>query len=1006
MLGLLTACTYDQQDFINRLSELEERVSVLEQAQKDGDVITAVTEIREDGVLVGYRIEFRKASSIDVFFGRDGHDGQNGQDGKDGDSLFKSVTVTDKEVTFVMTSGQTFVIKRAAALTISFDSADLVVMETNATRNIKYTISSEFDDITIEALGSGDIKAKVVKSGSKTGAIQVKTGAVIDEYSKVVVLVTNGSQAIMRTLIFEEQAIYVEENTTKEVGQSGGSVELEFFTNMTCHAEIPEAAADWISVESGTKAVGAKHITLNVKSNSKGARSATVTVKNEEDAIVLMYNIYQSPNKNYQLTLERNALISIYNKTNGDNWHDAYGVGRDVRKNWCSSQPISSWFGVETQKGTGFVTSLNLQAMSLQGAIPEEFGVFSELKYLLLDNNLFAGNIPESFVNLRKLEKLSLMDCHLSGEIPSFLGSLTHLKELWLHNNYFSGSIPVSLTNLKELVDLRLVGNLLSGCIDDAFYSWPIWKSSWGWSIEDNLFSFEDICIPAPNFSIVTVDGKHVDSSELYAGHKYTILLQCEEPSYYTYFPEWLNELRDIQTEFGDEVAILCWIQWNKSLGITSETEAKAFFERNSFPGDCFFWDNHDYSLITGKTDGFYNSFGAVQCYPSYYTPSLTLVDKTGRVVLTDMFDKSMNPASRNERKLTKWLRGESDPLVPERYRSSDYSKDGTVKCLQAGISGGPNLIILGDGFTDRLIEQFENSAMSAVNAFFLEEPFASYKGKYNVYLVDAVSDNEEFEAGCKTAFSCTFGDGTLIQGNNKKCISYALKAVGDNEIDKSVIVVLVNKDKYAGTCYMYGGWYGGQTGEGVSVAYCPVVSDLFVFNGLISHEAGGHGFAKLGDEYAGTLCDAVYDDFEFRSKYGWWKNIDNTGDPAKVKWAQFISDERYAAEKIGCYEGAFTFNTGFWRPTENSIMNTNTDGFNAPSRQAIWYRINKLSNGDNWDGTYEDFVTYDQVNRSQSSIHRRQEQARRRLIEKPLPPLAPPVVLDYSWRDEMNRNQ
>ncbi len=44
--------------------------------------------------------------------------------------------------------------------------------------------------------------------------------------------------------------------------------------------------------------------------------------------------------------------------------------------------------------------------------------------------------------------------------------------------------------------------------------------------------------------------------------------------------------------------------------------------------------------------------------------------------------------------------------------------------------------------------------------------------------------------------------------------------------------------------------------------------------------------------------------------------------------------------------------------------MKNNKGGFNAPSREAIWYRIHKLAYGDEWEYDYEDFVEYDEVNR------------------------------------------
>ena len=41
------------------------------------------------------------------------------------------------------------------------------------------------------------------------------------------------------------------------------------------------------------------------------------------------------------------------------------------------------------------------------------------------------------------------------------------------------------------------------------------------------------------------------------------------------------------------------------------------------------------------------------------------------------------------------------------------------------------------------------------------------------------------------------------------------------------------------------------------------------------------------------------------QATYGWWKNVDFKIDPSQVKWSQFIYDNRYANENIGCYEGA-----------------------------------------------------------------------------------------------------
>lgn len=276
-------------------------------------------------------------------------------------------------------------------------------------------------------------------------------------------------------------------------------------------------------------------------------------------------------------------------------------------------------------------------------------------------------------------------------------------------------------------------------------------------------------------------------------------------------------------------------------------------------------------------------------------------------------------------------------------------------------------------------------------------------KDRFNVYTVNVVSATEGYEHSGQ-ALGTGHGDGTYVYGNDSKVIEYAKKAVSEEQLDDAVIIVMMNEDAFAGTCVMYNK-KSGNYGRGLSIAYFPTNSDTDTFNGLVTHEAGGHGFAKLADEYAyenlGTVPESEITSVQEMAQYGWWKNVDFTSDPAQVKWSPFISDERYSSENIGCYEGGLTYWTGVWRPTENSIMRYNTGGFNAPSRYAIWYRINKLAYGEDWNGTYEDFVSFDQSHHQATASTK---SVTRNYVEKQLPPLAPPVVVNKDWRELLSK--
>ena len=339
-------------------------------------------------------------------------------------------------------------------------------------------------------------------------------------------------------------------------------------------------------------------------------------------------------------------------------------------------------------------------------------------------------------------------------------------------------------------------------------------------------------------------------------------------------------------------------------------------------------------------------------------------------------------------------------------YVSTDYSSDGVVKALQtATVGNGIDIVLMGDAYSDRQIADgsYEADMEYMYDNLFTWEPFKTHKDMFNVYYVNVVSATEGYD-NAGAALGGYFGDGTLVGGNDNKCFSYALNVITEDEMDEALIIVAMNSDAYAGTCYMY---YPesvtGTYGSGPAVAYFPKGGDQTTFAQLLHHEANGHGFAKLADEYAYEDMGEVTGDYVSeiqtqQNNWGWWKNVDFTDDPDQVRWSYLLGDDRYANEGLGVFEGGLTYWSGVWRPTENSIMRYNSGGFNAPSREAIYYRIHKLAYGDNWEYDYEDFVEYDAVNRLSSASA--PQRSRRNYVERQFEPTVPPVVLNRSWRD------
>lgn len=299
---------------------------------------------------------------------------------------------------------------------------------------------------------------------------------------------------------------------------------------------------------------------------------------------------------------------------------------------------------------------------------------------------------------------------------------------------------------------------------------------------------------------------------------------------------------------------------------------------------------------------------------------------------------------------------------------STDYSADKTVRILQRATQGnGLPIVLMGDGFLDTDIANgtYDEVMNKAMENLFTEEPLKSLQSYFNVYSVTAVSRSNKFD-GYNTAFQCQMEGGmsTLITGNDENVIDY-IQCVEGIDVSETLAVVVLNSPLYAGTTYF--GYYSENQVTELAIAYCPIIYNLEndSFRQVLVHEAVGHGFAKLEDEYSyeenGKMPSDEINDVKMLQSYGWAQNVDFTQDENTILWSSFLNDSRYSSEGIGIYEGACTYMSGVYRPTEDSMMNTNTCGFNAPSRKAIYDMV--MRRGENRETTYEEFADFDSRN-------------------------------------------
>ncbi len=153
---------------------------------------------------------------------------------------------------------------------------------------------------------------------------------------------------------------------------------------------------------------------------------------------------------------ERDALIAIYQSTDGAHWTNNSG--------WLGDPGTEcSWYGVQCTGMSETVANLRLEGNNLNGTIPPAIGNLSNLKLLSLWRNHLLGTVPSSIGNLLNLTHLILSENEITGSIPKELGNLRNLYQLWMSGNRLSGEIPPDLGNLTGLAYLDLSNNPLGG---------------------------------------------------------------------------------------------------------------------------------------------------------------------------------------------------------------------------------------------------------------------------------------------------------------------------------------------------------------------------------------------------------------------------------------------------------------------------------------------------------------------------------------------------------------
>ena len=934
-------------------------------------------------------------------------------------------TYDDRKTTFTITgtgkdgstSTGTVHVTQAATLGMVVEQKAFEVPAAGGTVTVKVKANTDYT-YTIDASGQGWITVTTTRAlteyvhtfkvdandryDSRQGTItfkNTKTG----ETDQVTI-----TQGALLGMIVEQKVF--------EVAETGGSITVTVKANTEYDYVISESCKEWIT-ESTTRGLTEYTHTFKIAPNDQyDERIGVITFRDTKTGATEEVQVKQASKGGIspEFEAERAALMAIFNALDGPNW--------ESHEYWGTEAPVTWWPNILCDEN-GHVVSLNLNDPGIKGSLPpeignlpyltdlnmggpyvdchftgslpEEIGNLTNLKRLQMVNCPFEGRLPESLGNLSNLEGLYITYCEklAPGPIPSWIGNLAKLKVLQIYGHNFTGQLPESIGNLTNLEHLDIkhcsldstvpasFGNLrnlkflrmsengnLHGPIPASLSNLPEWWRLWPGVVYGNRFSQQDIVdsnLPAPKGQKLTAsDGSTLDLDAVLSGNKYTLLHAWD-----IYFPNCLDFMQTLRNYYkqlpSGELYVFGLMSSNQLESAQAQEEynqAKGIYAQYDIPWKQVFDEVYSYNRPFGDEYG-------DSCYP-YGSINEVVLFKGDKVVRTSLATGIPDDC------LT-YLADEYD-LTLKFYESTDYSQDGKVEMLQTAKEGnGIDLVVMGDGFSDRLIADgtYRKTMVDAMEGFFSVEPFASFRNLFNVYMVTAVSKNEEFSIGTETALAGYFNaTGTVCNGSIATVQEYARKAVDETRLQNATCLAILNKEMPAGYAYMLDPEAENDYGCGTGIAFVALGAGSFIGFGdntmaeIIHHEGGGHAFGKLADEYYydfnGPVSQDGLDYLHQVEKYGWYKNIDSESSPTAVKWAKFLADPRYAGEHLGVYEGAALCISGLYRPTEDSIMFTNKGQYNAPSREAIYYRIHKLAYGASWKYDYETFVSWDAKNR------------------------------------------
>lgn len=256
------------------------------------------------------------------------------------------------------------------------------------------------------------------------------------------------------------------------------------------------------------------------------------------------------------------------------------------------------------------------------------------------------------------------------------------------------------------------------------------------------------------------------------------------------------------------------------------------------------------------------------------------------------------------------------------------------VKTIRIYGNGDPDvsvdLAFIAEGYKTDEMTKFRNDVKMMADDLFSESPFRDYKDKFNIWAVEAVSQDSGTDIPGENIYVNTaLNSGFYTFDIDRYLTTQDIKAVNDfaAAVPHDNIIVLINSNMYGGGG-VYNYYSGTTTGH-------PLSGKVFI------HEFG-HGFAGLADEYYSSAV--AYDEFYPFNVEPWEPNI-TTLVNFESKWKKMIDkdvpsptpDEAKYQNVTGLFEGGGYSAKGIYRPEMDCRMKSNgPKGYCSVCRKAI----------------------------------------------------------------------